>query len=78
MNAGLSIVLLMVVVTVGIIAFAVYMWGRIFVKAGYSRWRGLLMLIPIVNFIVLILFAFEEWPIQRNGQIPPSKPPQAL
>ena len=37
-------------------------------KAGYSRWWVLLLLIPLVNFIGLFLFAFSQWPIlkQRN------------
>ena len=35
-------------------------------KAGYPGAYSLLMLIPVVNLIVLLLFAFTEWPIQRE------------
>jgi uncharacterized membrane protein YhaH (DUF805 family) len=34
-------------------------------KAGFSGAASLLMLIPLVNVIVLIYFAFTEWPIER-------------
>lgn len=35
---------------------------RIFSKAGYSGWFGLLMLIPLVNLITLYFLAFSKWP----------------
>lgn len=39
---------------------------RIAEKAGFSGAASLLMLIPLVNVIVLIYFAFTEWPIERS------------
>lgn len=39
---------------------------KIFSKAGYSWALGLLMLIPIVNFIMMLVLAFSEWPIQKE------------
>jgi|SRR6266849_5301573 len=70
--------------------FAIIIYWRIFAKAGYSGARSLLMLIPVVNLIIIIMFAFSEWPIQRElnqlrqmaggrpgGQFPPQYPPQA-
>jgi hypothetical protein len=38
---------------------------RIAAKAGFSGAASLLMLIPLVNIIVVIYFAFTEWPIER-------------
>jgi len=35
-------------------------------KAGYPGAYSLLLLIPLVNIIIIILFAFTEWPIQRE------------
>jgi len=46
--------------------FAIIIYWRIFSKAGYSGARSLLMLIPVVNLIIIIMFAFSEWPIQRE------------
>jgi hypothetical protein len=48
-------------------AFALLVAGRIYSKAGYSRWLGLTCVIPLVNITVLIWFAFADWPVlQRN------------
>jgi hypothetical protein len=48
-------------------AFGVLVVGRIYSKAGYSRWLGLTYIVPLVNIIVLIWFAFADWPaLQRN------------
>jgi len=35
-------------------------------KAGYDGAMSLLMLIPVLNVIVLILFAFRTWPIEER------------
>jgi hypothetical protein len=67
---------------IGIIALAmtvffVYIYWRIAVKAGYPGAMSLLLLIPLANFVVLIMFAFSEWPIEvqlkalRGGSAPP-------
>ena len=64
--------------------FAIIIYWRIFSKAGYSGARSLLMLIPVVNLIIIIMFAFSEWPIQRelnqlrmmSGGRPGGFPPQ--
>jgi hypothetical protein len=39
---------------------------RIAAKAGYSGGLSLLLLIPFVNVAALIIFAFSEWPIERE------------
>ena len=56
-----------------IIAIAVMMLAvpaKIFSKAGYSPWLAITQFVPIVNIIVLIWFAFAEWPILRHTQTP--------
>jgi hypothetical protein len=55
--------------TVGIVLEVVFVYlvvGRIFAKAGYSRWESLALLIPIVNLLALLWFAFADWPIERE------------
>jgi len=48
-------------------------WGQIFKKAGHSAWLSLLTLVPIVNIILFLWFAFSTWPVltreesRRNG-----------
>ncbi len=34
----------------------------IYLKAGYSKWLSLLMVIPIVNIAMLYFLAFSTWP----------------
>jgi hypothetical protein len=48
------------------VCLAIFVWGTIFKKAGYSFWMALLMLIPIVNLIRILVFAFSEWPIHKE------------
>ena len=48
------------------IIFGLIINWRIASKAGYAGALSLLMLIPLVNLIIIILFAFTEWPIERE------------
>ena len=41
-------------------------WAQIFKKAGHSAAMCILMLIPVINFIVFLVFAFSRWPIRDN------------
>jgi uncharacterized membrane protein YhdT len=52
-------------------ALVVYVfWGwilsRLAKKAGYPRWFGLAMLVPLLNIGLMIWFAFTEWPIETK------------
>jgi hypothetical protein len=46
----------------------VLMWPyvKIVQKAGYSGWHVLWMFVPIVNFVMLFVFAFSRWPIEEK------------
>jgi hypothetical protein len=35
---------------------------QLFLKAGYSGWWSLLMIVPLVNLITLYVLAFSRWP----------------
>jgi hypothetical protein len=37
-------------------------------KAGYNGWWILLLFVPLVNIIMLWVFAFADWPSQRGGR----------
>jgi uncharacterized membrane protein YhaH (DUF805 family) len=39
---------------------------RIVQKAGYSGWWCLLLLVPIVNIVMIWVFAFASWPSLRD------------
>ena len=52
----------------GAVVIVLPFW-KIFAKAGFSGWLGLLMIIPMVNLIALYVLAFSDWPIaKRVGQ----------
>jgi len=46
--------------------FAYVVFGNISSKAGYPRWHGLLMAVPVVNLITLISFAYSTWPLETK------------
>ncbi len=45
---------------------AIFIWWRIFSKAGYSGALGLLMFVPLANLIMLLILAFGTWPIEEK------------
>lgn len=63
----------------GAVAIGVVINSRIASKAGYSGALSLLMLVPLANVVILFIFAFSEWPIERRLQaalagLPPGPP----
>jgi hypothetical protein len=46
--------------------FAYVVFGSISSKAGYPRWHGFVMLIPILNVVAIVIFAFSAWPIESK------------
>jgi hypothetical protein len=54
------------VFVLAMIALGIVIYWRIAAKAGYPGAMSLLMLVPLVNIILLVLFAFGEWPIERQ------------
>ena len=44
----------------------VFLIWRIFRKAGYHGAYGLLLFVPVINYIALAFFAFSEWPIEKR------------
>ena len=50
------------ILLIAIIALFFWMMVRILHKAGYSGWWSLLMIIPLVNIVMVWVFAFANWP----------------
>jgi len=46
----------------------IFAWAKVFSKAGYSGALCLLMLLPAVNLITFLWFAFSEWPVRNAGR----------
>jgi len=67
-SVGIWLWLALLVVALLIWAF-VAVFGRILNRAGYSRWWLLTMVVPLLNVIMLWVFAFANWPgSNRRGQ----------
>jgi len=56
----------------GLVVFALLVWafiavfGRIVNRAGYSRWWLLTAAVPLLNLIMLWVFAFADWPASKS------------
>lgn len=37
-------------------------------RAGFSGFWALLLLVPLVNMIMIYVFAFSTWPIERGNE----------
>lgn len=51
-----------------LIMLAIYLVpaAKIASKAGYSGWWCLIMIVPLVNLVMLWVFAFSSWPVERR------------
>jgi|APFre7841882724_1041349.scaffolds.fasta_scaffold61347_4 hypothetical protein len=45
-----------------ILAIPFLLFSKVVRRAGYSPWWVLLGLVPVVNFVVLWVFAYARWP----------------
>lgn len=56
-------------ITVAIVVWLVFFiaYIRIIQKAGYSGWWILIGLVPVVNVIMFLVFAYSRWPVQREN-----------
>ena len=51
---------------------------RICAKAGYHGALGLLLLVPVANFVLILYLGFATWPVQRELEsLRASQPPSA-
>ena len=61
------------------LAIVILIYWKLFSKAGYSGWLSLLMMVPLVNFGMILFLAFSDWPVlkelrdlrARTGYVPP-------
>jgi uncharacterized membrane protein YhaH (DUF805 family) len=76
---GIGLILFGVLFFLAIILFFIFLFWRIFTKAGLSGPLALLILIPGVGYlVVLCILAFSDWnvaPIVPAGYLPSVYPP---
>ncbi len=49
-----------------VVAIKVFIFCKIFSKAGYCWALGLLTLVPIVNIVMPFMLALGDWPIRKE------------
>ena len=70
---GISVYHLMVLVVP--ITLGLTIWGayKVVQRAGYPGVWAFILLVPVVNLVMLYVFAFADWPaLQRSRGGPPS------
>lgn len=64
LNTTVVVVAVIAVIVIWLVFVIAYI--KIITKAGYSGWWVLILLVPIANIVMLLVFAYKEWPIQRE------------
>ena len=64
-GAGAALGILFVIYA-GIAVVSIVAWVKILNKAGYSGWWILIALVPLVNLVMFLVFAFSDWPIHQE------------
>jgi uncharacterized membrane protein YhaH (DUF805 family) len=59
---AIGVVLLLVILYVAVIVLSVVAWVKIISKAGYNGWWVLIAVVPVVNLVMFLVFAFSRWP----------------
>lgn len=65
-SLGPVALVILLLVYAAILGFGIYMVTRVAKKAGYHWAYGLLYLVPIANVVIIIMFVFSKWPIERE------------
>ena len=63
---GLTLTLILSIISSLVIIVPIWLFWKIFKKAGFPGPMGILMIIPFVNLIMLMILAFLEWPIYKK------------
>jgi hypothetical protein len=45
----------------------IVIFGRILNRAGYSRWWLATLFVPVLNLIMVWIFAYAHWPITKRN-----------
>jgi len=68
MDNGMPVIFSLIVAII-VLAIILVPFVTIIRKAGYSGWWVLLWFVPLVNIIMLWVFAFSDWPALRQPRI---------
>lgn len=60
------LILFFIVLYAGIFAVVVWIYSRVVTKAGYPWPYVFFLFVPVANIVMFCLFAFKEWPVERE------------
>jgi hypothetical protein len=63
---GYIVLLALLAVDLSICVLSIVAGVKVISKAGYSGWWVLITLVPVVNFVMFLVFAFSKWPIEER------------
>jgi len=63
---GGAIFAIFLIFYLALIVTSIVAMAKIISKAGYSAWFVLLVFVPLVNIVMMIVFAFSDWPMDRE------------
>jgi hypothetical protein len=55
-----------IVLLIILLPLSIWFWWRIFSRAGYPGWFGILMHLPLVNLVVFFMLVFGDWPVLQE------------
>ncbi len=61
-----EIILILMLIFIVYVIIKIIPYRKIYERTGQSGAMALLQLIPIVNYIMLFILAFGEWPIEKK------------
>ena len=61
---GYLVLLVLLAVDLSICVLSIVAGVKVISKAGYSGWWILVSLVPVVNFVMFLVFAFSKWPME--------------
>jgi Protein of unknown function (DUF2510) len=65
-GAAIGFLIVVGIFYLALIVFMIVCYVKIIHKAGYSAWWLLTALVPLLNLVMIAIFAFAEWPVIKE------------
>lgn len=66
---GVLVVGGILIVYLAVLVLSIVAWVKIVTKAGYSGWWVLVTFVPVLNFVMMLVFAFSRWPALAESEL---------
>lgn len=68
-DGSFALVSVLIAVYLAMIAFGVFIYAKIVARSGYPWPWVFIMFVPIVNIVMLCIFALRTWPVERELEL---------